>query len=188
MWSVLSVLLFLYLIFGALDPAVFLLPGRTGQKYPRILRKLKESCLGGFFVIYGNDPGGNFAILARYPIHFSRLCLYLFFFLSLFLSYFSLSIIILLDYLLVFCSRHNCFISSFLFFSFFLLFLSLFPFSFLAVPLCLLPYSVLRLPPYYYPTPTPSVLFLSFFFFFLLLLPTPGLFCVVCFPLTTRLC
>ena len=75
MWSVfLSLLLiFLFLIFGALDPAVFLLPGRTGQKYPRILRKLRESCLGGFFVMYGNDPGGNFAILARYPIHFSRL-------------------------------------------------------------------------------------------------------------------
>ena len=84
------------------------------------------------------------------------------------LIFLSLSIIIL-DYLLVFsCSRHNCFISSFSFLSLF--FLSFFLFFFLSgcSPLSV---TLLRLLPYYYPTPTPSVLFLSFFF--LLLLPPP---------------
>lgn len=107
------------------------------------------------------------------------------------LIFLSLSIIIL-DYLLVFsCSRHNCFISSFSFLSLF--FLSFFLFFFLSgcSPLSV---TLLRLLPYYYPTPTtpPSSFFLSLslslsFIILLLLLPS-GLFCVVCFPLTTRLC
>ena len=97
--------------------------------------------------------------------------------LSFSLSYFSLSIIILLDYLLVFCSRHNCFISSFLFFSFFSS-LSL-SFSFFFSGCSPLFVTLLRLLPYYYPTPTPCVLFLSFFFFLLLLPPRPLLRCLL---------
>ena len=92
------------------------------------------------------------------------------------LIFLSLSIIIL-DYLLVFsCSRHNCFISSFSFLSLF--FLSFFLFFFLSgcSPLSV---TLLRLLPYYYPTPTPCVLFLSFFFFLLLLPPRPLLRCLL---------
>ena len=98
--------------------------------------------------MYGIDLGGNFAILARYPIQLLRgsLTHSLSLSLSLSLIFLSLSIIIL-DYLLVFsCSRHNCFISSF-FFSFSLL--SLF-FSFL-FPFWLFPFVC-------YPTATTTLL------------------------------
>lgn len=117
--------------------------------------------------MYGIDPGGNFAILARYPIHSSRLshslsvCLS-FFSLSFSLSYFS------------FINNNTELLTSllahvitvlFLLFLFFSSFLSSFSF-FLSgcFPLCLLPYCD------YYPTTTlhqlpPSFLPLSLSFF-----------------------